>query len=135
MDENTPDRGWLRWAFAAAAALLTVAMLGLIIGSLVPKRSPGPVIGGVGMEDLRTACKLVGQDDRDLCQRVFRVDAAIDDGRCSAAEVMARPITTLSEGESPLRDKIIAYTDARLAPCRAKRDASEEAAGASAGGG
>mgnify|MGYP004247014303 FL=1 len=116
----------------AGAALLTIMLLGLIIGSLVPRTGTGPIIGGVGMEELRTACKLTSPDDRLLCQRVFRVDAAIDDGQCTAARVQARPILALPEGENPLHDKMRDYTLARLQPCEAVGDSA--AAGANAGG-
>lgn len=117
MDE-IKDRAWVRWLLAAGAAVLTILLLALIIGSLVPRRSSGPQIGGVGMEDLRTACNLTGREDRDLCQRVFRVDAAVDDGHCAAALSQARPILALPEGQSPLRDKMRQYTQARLEPCQ-----------------
>lgn len=118
MDEVT-DRSWGRWVLAALAAVATIGVLVFLIGSIIPTVTTGPKIGGVGMEELRTACKLVGREDRDLCQRVFRVDAAIDEGRCQAAEVQARPVLALPEGTSPLRDRLRTYTEARLAPCRA----------------
>lgn len=116
MDE-VKDNPWGRWVLAAIAAVLTLVLLAFAIGAIVPRMTTGPQIGGVGMEELRTACKLVGREDRDLCQRVFRVDAAIDEGRCQAAQVQARPVLALPEGQSPLRDRLRSYTTARLEPC------------------
>ena len=107
--------------------ILALVVLALVIGSLVPRRSGGPAFGGVGMDDLHTACKMAGRDDRDLCQRVFRVEAALDDGRCSAAQAMARPILTLPDDTPPFRAKLRDYTLARLKPCEAAApDASPE---------
>jgi len=130
--DDIPDRSWTRWALAGGAALVTIVVLAFVIGSLVPQRRQGVVIGGVGMEELRTACTLTSRTDRDLCQRVFRVDAAVDDGQCTAAQVQARPILALEEGESPLRDRLRAYTLARLEPCQ-KPEAPGAASSADAG--
>lgn len=125
----------MRWILAAGAALLTCALLAVAIGSVVPQFTAGHSVGGVGVEELRTACRLVGTEDRDLCQRVFRMEAALQDGRCSAAESMARPVLALPEGDSPLRDRLRTYTDARLEPCRiAPENGGAVNSGANAGG-
>jgi len=111
------DRPWIRWVLAGAAALVSLVLLAVVIGSLVPRYSGGTVIGGVGSDDLRTACKIAGGDDMALCQRVFRIDAALKDGRCAAARLQARPVLALPAGQSPLRDRLRAYAEARVATC------------------
>jgi len=52
-----------------------------------------------------------------LCQSVFRVDAALKDGRCTAANLHARPVLALSEGSSPLHDKLRQYVRAQVDRC------------------
>lgn len=119
MSEDTPDRAWLRWVFAAVTAVVTIALLALLIGALVPRQRTGPVVGGVDVDELRAACGMVSGDDAVLCQRVARVTAAVDDGKCVAAEVQARPVLAASAEPGTLREQLKIYTQAQMDRCAA----------------
>ena len=92
MSKDMRDRAWVRWVRAAVAAVVTITLLAFVFGVLVPKQSTGVVVGGVDVEELRSACKMVSGEDAMLCQRMHRVSAAVDEGNCGAAEVQSRPL-------------------------------------------
>lgn len=116
------DNSWIRWVLAGGAAVVAITLLALLIGTVVP-RGGGEVVGGVDVDQLEMACRISGGQHAMLCQRMLRVDAAIDEGRCTAARAQARPLLAVPDGED-LPARIRGYVQARLDARCAEKPAS-----------
>lgn len=105
------EGGWGRWALAAGSAALVLMVLLVVIGLIVPN-APKEQLGGVDVETVKTACKVVTGEDARLCQRMLRVEAAIEEGRCELAHNQAGPLLELSD--EGLQGQLRTYTEALL---------------------
>jgi len=114
MDAERASGVGLRWAIAGVAALVGAAGIAWLIASIVPQIADEAVGSRGEIEQIATACKLAGPIEGELCQRAVRVSAALDEGRCEAAKLLAAPILAVDDRASPLAQKLRGVTQMRL---------------------
>lgn len=109
------------WVLAGLATILTVGVLVATVGSVVPALTQGPVVAGVDIKELDTACKMSSGRDRMACSAIDRMEAALEDGNCMAAKVQARSALEGSSSASLLANKLADYARSRLETCQSEQ--------------